>query len=147
MEENFPNADLKHASRTLSINGHPIEQARLGHPPGLTIDPQGLDDAGHEKQQSDLRIRLDVAQAVDPVVARPIRQVEKPLPGNLDKARRIAPRRRIATPVAIGGRQNEKRRRRDETRSVDIDMIQLLGQGEFRGRCIKITQGGTIHDC
>ncbi len=88
----------------------------------------------------------DVLQTVDPPVARPVRQHQRPRIQHVDKPRRIPTRTRIDIPLPIRGRQHRERRQRDERPAMRIEMVKLLQHRALAGGPEMRAQGGSVGD-
>ena len=127
LEERRLHADHQHAPGRLAVIGKRSSSAGstliVARPFTRSVSPT----PGIMNSNADARIREDVAQAVDAVVAAALGQQQRALVLHLDKAGRIAARRDIE--AAGAGRQHRERGGRDHGLVVRVQRRHFLAGG------------------
>ena len=86
--------------------------------------------ARDQEQQPDARIAHDVAQRVDPIVAAPVRQHQRPRIMHAHEPGQV-PARRAVEPLRPRRRQRHERRGRDQRAILRRDVVGLLDDGRL----------------
>src|SRR6516165_1840560 len=82
----------EHRARRLLVHRKAVTQLRIGRDCGAAVDANGLAAARNEEEQRHARVRKDVAQAVDAVVAAPVGNKQRLFVVDAHEARRVAAR-------------------------------------------------------
>ena len=110
MVEALLDLDPDREHRGLAARGEPREQIRIGSERRNAVHAHGLRRAGQHEDHADARVREDVLQAVDELVAGPVRDHERALVFDQTEPRTVALRRRIEAPLRVARREHEERR-------------------------------------
>jgi hypothetical protein len=136
LEEHRFHGDLQHRARRLAIDGEAFQQAGIGMNGGAATDPQGFAHAGQQEQQRHPEVMQDIPEAVDAVVAAPVRQ-QRCLPVmHADESRRVAARRCIES-VRPGSGQHREWRCLDQALVKRMDMVGLFRNAGCDRRAIQ----------
>src|SRR5262249_54576673 len=129
----------EHRARRLLVYCKARTQRRIGRDCGAAVDANGLAAARNEEEQRHARVRKDIAQAVDAVIAAPVGNQQRLLVLNAHESGRIAAR---GTIKAVGPRrgQREERRRLDEGAIMWGDAVGLLGNRRPIGLAVDALQ-------
>jgi hypothetical protein len=146
VEINLLGGDQDAAPRHLAIDGERLQQGRIGRNAGLAVDPQGLVDPGHKKDQPDPGAGEQVADRVDPVVAEPVWDQQSLVVDHLDEARRIPLRRGVAAPRRVARCDDQERRQGDKGARVLFEPRQLLLDRALHRLAIDFADLGDVLD-
>ena len=120
MEEDLLDRDLDDDLRPVTLDDHLVEVRRIGQQRRPPVDPQRVAAAGHQEQQSDVRILQHVAVAVDALVADALGDRDRRLVDHVGHSDRIALGGHIAAPIGAG--------RTDQAERGLLDPADLLGR-------------------
>ena len=133
MEEGLPYRDENDEARLAALDGSGGQKLGVARQLGDAIDAQRLVDAGNEEQQTDLGIRDDVRQRIQPVVAGPVRDDDGVVVQHPGKARRVAARAHIGAapgrvePMTTNGECARKLRQWASSRSSCLRTASPIG--------------------
>ena len=119
-------ADPDREHRGLAARGEPREQIGIGGERRGPVHAHGLGRAREHEDHADARVREDVLEPVDELVARAIRDHERALVLDQAEARLVALRRRVEAPLRVARREHEERRALDVLARLVGDHVLVL---------------------
>jgi hypothetical protein len=115
--------DNNHCGRFFPVDAEPSFNFRICSDPRPTIHAICFVCAWNKENQSDLLVFNEVLEAINFIIAAPIRDKERaPVFRDLNKAGLVALGRAVKAAFASGG-DNQKRRGSDESPADRIDMV------------------------
>ena len=133
-------------SRGFAPHREGLQQIGVGGDLGPAVDPQGLVDAGDHEQQAGLGVGHHVAERIDPLVAAPIRDQQRPVVEHRHEARRVAAWRGIDPALGVRRRQHQEGRQRDEPPAVLVERLQRLAPHQVAGVAVEVAQVARVGD-
>ena len=118
--------DPQDRCRQLCPNTEAFQKLRVIANFGTTVDTQNFFNAGDKENQSNGRVDQNIAEAIEPVVPRAIRQEERFFIKNMDKSRCLAPWGRITKTVFSIARKDQERRKFNEAAAMPIKAVKFL---------------------
>src|SRR5829696_4311188 len=108
MEVDELNRDIEHAAGRDPADREPRPDGVVHHELRTAVGAQRMGDPRHEEEQPDPAVLDNVPEAVQPVVAGPVRQEQPALAFDGDEARRVAAWRRLRPAVLARGRHHHE---------------------------------------
>ena len=135
----------RHADRhqgRFAAHREPFHQVGIVGQARPAIEAQGLLESRDHEDRGDFRVFQNVAERIEPVVAGPVGNQDRPVVGDMDEARPVAARRDIAGPAVGPGRpDHQKGGVGDEGPAMGVEPVDGLPARPFPRRVIARTQG------
>src|SRR5438445_10995076 len=117
----------------LAVHGRAREDLLVADDGGAPIDAERVPAPGHEEDQPHVRVLDDVAEPVDAIVPRAVRDHEVRLVQHQHEAGLVALGRHVTLPGGVRGREQEERRGGDEGARVLVEGRLAFGHGSLVG--------------
>jgi hypothetical protein len=123
MGKSLLDRDNNHCGRLFPFDGESAPKFRIGANPRPAIHAICFVCAGNKENQSDLRVLSEILEAIDLIIASPIRDKQRaPVFRDLHEAGLVALGRAVKAVLASRG-HNQKRRSIDESPADRINVV------------------------